>query len=106
VSSIVLKNRIDQPPRETHLFGGSNLSMEDGQVPTYGHVPIDINVLVIGDMASSMYVHVVTKAHVSSDVKILPPTNVSVPGHISRDHPIQGLSHARVQRVPQVPSTL
>lgn len=77
--------------------------MEDGQVPTYGHVPMDINVLVIGDMASSMYVHVTTKAHVSLDVKILPPTNVSIHGHISKDCPIQGLLHAQIQRVPQVP---
>jgi hypothetical protein len=93
---IILKNRIDQPPYETHLFGGSNLSMEDGQVPTYGHVPMDINVLAIGDMASSMYVHIASEAHVSLDVRILPPTNVFVPSHILKDRPIQGLSHAQV----------
>lgn len=102
MSLIVFKNRIDQPLCETHLSGGSNLSMEDGQVPTYGHVPMDINMLVIRDMASSMYVHVATKAHVSLDIKILPPTNVSVTGHILRDRPIQGLPHPQIQRVCQV----
>jgi hypothetical protein len=62
--------------------------MEDGQVLTYGHVPMDINVLAIEDMVSSMYVHVATETHVSLDVKILPPTNIFILGHISRDHPI------------------
>lgn len=80
LNSIVLKKRINQPPRETHLSRINNLLMEDGQVPTYGHVLMDINVLVIEDMVFSIYVHVVIEAHVSLDIKILPLINVSVLG--------------------------